>query len=106
MDSARDELLADAAFSANENGDVTVRHLFNDGGDPAHLLAVAPHSAVFVVNELLAQLTQLGDKPIFLDRVLDRDVERDFAEPFRIVGFYDVIGRAQTNGFDDGRRLV
>ena len=72
----------------------------------AHLLAVAPDRAVLVVGQLLPQLAQLRDQPVLLDRVLDRDVERDLAEPFGVVGLDDVVGGAEADRLDDRRRLV
>ena len=74
--------------------------------DAAHLLAVAPDRPVLVVAELLAQLAQLGDEAVLLDGVLDRDVERDLAQPLGIVGLDDVVGGAEAHGFDDRRGLV
>ena len=106
MDRARHQLLADAALAAEQDGDVAVGDLFDDGGDRTHLLAVAPDRPVLVVAELLAEFAQLGDEPVLLDRVLDRDVERDFPETLGIVGFDDVIGGAEPDGLDDRRRLI
>ena len=106
VDRARDQLLADAALAANQHGDVAVGDLLDHRRDAAHLLAVAPHRPVFVVGQLLAQLAQLGDEPVLLDRVLDRDVERDFAEALRVVGLDDVVGRAEAHGLDNRGRLV
>ena len=85
--------------SLSETCSMTVR-------DAAHLLAVAPDRPILVVAELLAQLAQLRDEPVLLDRVLDRDVERDFAEPLGIVRLDDVVGGAEPHGLDDRRGLV
>ena len=74
-----DQLLADAALAADEHGDVAVGDLLDHRGDAAHLFAVAPDGAVLVVAQLLPQFAQLRDEPVLLDRVLDRDVERNFA---------------------------
>src|SRR5439155_8973160 len=63
MDRARHQLLADAALAAEQDGDVAVGDLFDDGGDRTHLLAVAPDLPVLVVAELLAEFAQLGDEP-------------------------------------------
>ena len=86
--------------------DVAVGHLLDDGGDAAHLLAVAPDRPILVVAQLLAQLAQLGDQPVLLDRVLDRDVERDLAESLGIVRLDDVVGGAEPHRLDDRRGLV
>src|SRR5215204_4951239 len=43
---------------------------------------------------------------ILLDCVLDRDIQRNFSETFRIVGLHNVISRAQAYRFDNGRDLV
>ena len=95
MDRARHELLADAALAANQYGDVAVADLLDDRRDAPHVVAVAPDRLVLVVGQLLAQLAQFGHEPVLLDRVLDRDVEGDFAEPFGIVRLDDVVGRRQ-----------
>ena len=49
---------------------------------------------------------QLGHQTVLLDRVLDRDVERDLAEPLRVVRLDDVVGGAEPDRLDDGRGLV
>ena len=49
---------------------------------------------------------QFGDEPVFLDGVLDGDVERDFPEPLGIVRLDDVVGGAEPDGLDDRRGLV
>ena len=106
MDGARDELFADAALAANQHGHVAVGDLLDHRGDAAHLLTVAPDGAILVVAQLLPELAQFGDETVFLDRVLDGDVERDLAEALGIVGLDDVVGRAESNGLDDRRRLI
>src|SRR3954469_5793934 len=108
MDRACDQLLADAAFTTDQHGDVAVRHLLDDGGDRLHLGAVAPEEkrAVLVVGQLPAKFRDFGDQPRLFDRVLDRRVQRDLPEPFGIVRLDDVVGGAQTNGLDNRRRLL
>ena len=108
MDGARDELLADAALAANQHRDVAVGHLLDDRRDGLHVGAVAPEEerAVLVVAQLTPQLGDLRHQARLLDRALDRGVERDLAEAFRIVGLDDVVGRAELHRFDDGRRLL
>ena len=101
-----DQLLADAALAADQHGDVAVGHLLDDRRDAAHLLAVAPDRAVLVVAQLLAELAELRDEAVLLDRVLDRDVERDLAESFGVVRLDDVVGGAEPDRLDDGRGLV
>ena len=106
MNGARDEFLADTALATDEHGDVAVRHLLDHGRDAAHLLAVAPYRAILVVAQLLTEFAQLGDEPILFDRILDCDIEGDFAESFRIVWLDHVIGGAEAHRFDDRRCLV
>ena len=101
-----DQLLADAALAADQHGDVAVGDLLDHRGDPAHLLAVTPDRAILVVAQLLPEVEELGHEAVLLDRVLDRNVERDLPETFRIVRLDDVVGRAEADRFDDRRGLV
>ena len=105
---ARDQLLADAALAADQHRDVAVGHLLDHLRDRLHLGAVAPEQerAVLVVAQLAAQLGDLGHEARLFDRALDGGVERDLAETLGIVGLDDVVGGAQTNRLDDGRRLL
>ena len=108
MDRARDQLLADAALAANQHGDVAVGDLLDDLRDALHVRAVAPEQerAILVVAQLAAQLGDLRDQARLLDRALDRGVERDLAEAFRIVRLDDVVGGAEPHRFDDGRGVL
>ena len=106
MDRARHQLLADAAFTTDEHGDIAVGDLLDHRRDAAHLLAVAPDRAVFVVAELLPQLAQLGDQPVLLDRVANRDVESNLSQVLGIVWLDDIVGGAETYGLDNGRGLI
>ena len=85
VDGARDQLLADAALAADQHGDVAVGDLLDDERDLAHRRAVAPadERLALIVAELPAQVGELVDQAAALDRLLDRRVERDLAEPFR-----------------------
>ena len=76
--------------------------------DRLHLGAVAPEQerAVLVVAQLPPQLGDLRHEAGLLDRALDRRVERDFAEPFGIVGLDDVVGGAEAHRLDDRRRVL
>jgi hypothetical protein len=60
---------------------------------------------MFVVGQLLPQLAELRHQPVFLDRILDCDIQRDLPEPFGIVRLHHVIGRAKPHRFDDRRHL-
>ena len=106
MNGARHELLADAAFPPDEHGDVAVRDLFDHRRHRAHLLAGAPDRSVLVITDLLAQLGQLGDESILLNRVADRDIERDLAQPFGIVRLNHVVGGSEADGLHDGGGLI
>ncbi len=106
MNRPRHQLLADPALPSNQHGDVAVGNLLDHLGDAPHLLAVAPHRTVFVIAQLLAELAQLRHQPVLLDGVLDGDVERDLSKSLGIVRLDDVVGRAETHGFDNGRGLV
>ena len=108
MNRARDELLADAALAANQHGDVAVGDLLDDERDLAHRGAVAPadERLALIVAQLPAQVGELVDQAVALDRLLDRRVERDLAEPFGIVRLDDVVGGAEAHGFDDDLRLL
>ena len=76
--------------------------------DRLHLGAVAPEQerAILVVAQLAPQLGDFRDEARLLDRVLDRGVERDFAQPLGIVRLDDVVGGAEADRFDDRRRLL
>jgi hypothetical protein len=100
---ARDELLADAALAADEHRDVAVGDLVDHPHDLLHLVVAAPDGAVLVVAELLAQLVQLGHQAALLERALDGGLERDLAEPLRVVRLDDVVGGAELHGLDDRR---
>ena len=56
--------------------------------------------AVPIVGELLAQLGDLGDELHFFDRALDRRLQRNFTEPFRIVRLDHIVSCAQAHGLD------
>ncbi len=101
-----DELLADAALSSDQDADVAVGDLLDDGGNAAHFFAVAPDRAVFVVAQLLPELRQLRNEAGFLDRVLDGDVDRDFPEPLGVVRLDHVISGPKPDRLDDRRGLV
>ena len=108
MDRACDELLADPAVAANEDGDVAVRYLLDDRRNRPHVGAVAPEQerTVLVVAQLPPQLGDFRDEARLLDCALDGGVERDLAETFRIVRLDDVVGRTEAHGLDDGGRLL
>ena len=108
MNRARDQLLADAAFAADQHGDVAVGHLLDDERDLAHRRAVAPadERLALIVAQLPAQVGQLVDQAAALDRLLDGRIERDFAEPFRIARLDHVVGGAEAHRFDDDLRLL
>src|SRR5205085_378348 len=76
---AAHQLLSHAALAADQDADVAVGNLLDYGSNAAHFLAVAPDRAILVIGQLLPQLAQFRHKAIFLNRILDRDVERDFA---------------------------
>ena len=59
-----------------------------------------------IVAQLAAKVREFVNQAVALERLLDRRVKRDFAEAFRIVGLDDVIGGAETDGFDDRGRLL
>ncbi len=76
--------------------------------DRLHLGAVAPEQegAVLVVAQLAPQLGDFRDQACLLDGALDGGVERDLAEPLRVVRLDDVVGRAEAHGLDDGGGLL
>ena len=106
MNRASDELLADAAFAANQHGDVAVGDAIDDGRDRSHRVAVGPERERLIVIELPAQLADFGDELPLLDRLLDRRLEGDFAEAVGIVGLDDVVDGAEIQRFDNRLRVL
>ena len=108
VDRPRDELLADAAFAADEHGDVAVGHLLDDVRDLLHRRALAPREKrlALVVAQLTPQVGELADQAGPLDGLLDRGIERDFAEPLRVARLDDVVGGAEAHRLDDDRGLL
>ena len=105
---AGDELLADAAFAANQHGDVAVGDLIDDERHLLHRWTVAPadERLALIVAQLASEIGELAHEAGALDGLLDRDVEGDLAEPLGIVGLDDVVGRSEPDRFDDDLRLL
>ena len=108
VDRARDELLADAALAADQHRDVAVGDLLDDLRDRSHLGAVAPERNARSWSSLSCRRSSVISRhqPGLLDRALDRGVERDLAEALGIVRLDDVVGGAEADRLDDGRRVL
>src|SRR5262245_52117318 len=108
MNRTGDELFTDAAFTANQHGDVAVGHLLDDERHLAHggTLAPADERVALVVAQLPAQIGELVYQAVALEGLLDRGIEGDFTEAFRVVRLDYVVGRAEANGFDNGRGML
>ncbi len=72
----------------------------------AGTVAPADERFALIVAQLPAEIGELVDQPAALDGLLDRGVERDFAETFRIARLDDVVGGTEADGLDDDLRLL
>ena len=108
VNGARDEFFPDAAFTANEDGDVAVGDALDHQRDLPHRLARAPdqEGLRFVVGDLAPKRRDFGDQPVLFDRLFDGRFERNLAEPLGIVRFHHVVHGAEADGFHDRRRVV
>src|SRR5262249_39017789 len=106
VDRAGDQLLADAAFAAQQHGDVAVGDALNHLGDIPHRLALLPEEerGGLIVAYLPTKLGDLRLKASIFDSLFDRSFEGDLAKPLRIVRLDDVVHGAKIDRFDDGRR--
>ena len=83
MDGARDQLLADAAFTAQQHGDVAVGHALDHPRDIPHRLALLPEEerGGLIVAYLTTKLGDLRLKASIFDSLFDRSFEGDLAKP-------------------------
>ena len=106
---AGDDVLADAAFAAQQHADVAVgdavhhrRHRFHRrAGAPRRPARPAGSSAA-----LALEAGHFGAQRLALERVANRGLERHLAHAFGVAGLEHVVGRAEAHGLDDGRRRL
>ena len=99
IERARDQLLAGAAFAANQHRDIGVRDALDQIAHLGHPLAVAEQHAVFGLRlQLLAQRGDFAAELALLERVGQRHFEIGVVERLA-----DEIGGAELHRLDDGR---
>jgi hypothetical protein len=62
--------------------------------DTCRMAALSPqpmNASLLIVAQLLAEVRELADQTRALDGLPDRGVERDFAQPLRVVGLDHVV---------------
>jgi hypothetical protein len=105
MQLARDDVLADAAFTTNEYVHVAVGDAFDHVHHRAHRHRWTPAQlrALGVFRHLGAESRDFGAQRFAFERVTDRGFEGHFPEAFRIARFEHIVRCAEAHGLDDGR---
>ena len=96
-----DDFFPDTGLAQNENRNICGGDMPGDIDDPQHLRIRRENVSLFYVSQLLLQGLDFFLQAVFLNGVLDCQLESFFFKRFR-----QVIRGAQIHGFDNGLDLA